>query len=460
MKQKHYFKFDNVSNKQATMHQLVKLISEHSQGKTLDIETLYYIFTAMYREEFINVNKDLPLEKQIHWHNFDELLKKAPKDWFRVSEDSNEYDKWLNTTQKRLLKKGTITEEDRKSLNYAYIRFLEQPIIHVNVLEAINKIMLCQEAEDFFTVYQMLGPDKQNVEQSVMVEIIKILRKSDDPLAYEIYKLIRSSVAAKNMEVDLVTKRVDPHFLEEHEFLILRRRIKKLAEKTGHQDIERVVFLFEELYDFTTVPQDIKYCKVCGNPVWEEKCVGDVICESKLKTGQEQYGYYIVEAGKTVYYLKDGVIRYNSIPGIDELWLYKKLVDKYKKYDFMKINIYPGKDAEGDIEIIIGEYRILVDLKGWRKSWMLEEKIDSNASAFENTDYLFIPENLALFYSNKLDGLNRTLKRNNLKTEAVSDRQFFRRIDEEVNCYLNDIELKAKLKECKQELASFLEGAL
>ncbi|MBQ8997956.1 MAG: hypothetical protein IJ086_04590, partial [Clostridium sp.] len=429
-------------------------------GKTLDIESLYYIFTSMYREEFITINKDLPLEEQIHWHNFDKLLKKAPKDWFRVNKDSNEYNRWLNTTQKRLLKKGTLTEEDRKSLNYLYIRLLEQPIIHVNVLEVVNKIVLSKEAEDFFTAYQMLGPDKQNVEQSTMVEIIKILRKSDDPLAYEIYKLIRSSVAAKDMHVNLFTKRVKSHFLEEYEFLMLRKKINKLAEKTGHQDIERVVFLFEELYDFITLPQDIKYCKVCGNPVWEDECVGDIICKSKLKTGQEQYAYYTVAPGKTVYYLKDGVIRFNSIPGIDELWLYLKLLDKYEQYDFMKINIYPGKDAEGDIVIIIGEYRILVDLKGWRKSWMLEEKIDTDASSFENTDYLFIPENLSLFYSNGLDGLNRTLKRNNLKTVAVSDRQFFRRIDEEINCYLNDVELQAKLKECKQEQASFLEGAL
>ena len=446
MKNEYYFNFKKVQDKQSVMFSLIKMLSDHGQDGKLNLKRLYNIFTAIYREELVPLNKELPLDKRFHWHNFDELLKMPPKDWFRVNEQDEEYKNWLNAAQKRLLKKELdpekeISIEDKEDLNYCYLKMLEQPLIHLSVLNFCNKIILTQEAEEYLARYKDKGFDQQNVEQSVMADIIKILRKEMDPLSYSVYNLIRSSVAAKDMYVNLVTKRVKPHFLEEIEFLKLRREIESLVAKVGSENIRQVMNLFEDLHDAVVGPIDIKYCRVCGNPVWGEECVGGILCSTKLKLGEKQYDTYHVDTGDTVYYLKDGVIRYNSIPGIDELWLYLKLVDKYKEYEFVKIEIYPGKDAEGDIAVAIGskaENRIVIDLKGWRKSWMLSEKISKEATSFRNKDFLFVPVNLKLFYSNGLNGLNNTLKRNKLKTEAVSDKQLFSRIDDRIKLYLQN----------------------
>lgn len=453
MKNEYYFNFKRIQEKQSVMFSLIKILSDHGQDGKLNLKHLYSIFTAIYREELIPLNKDLPLEKQVHWYNFDELLKKAPKDWFRVNEEDEEYKNWLSEVQKGLLKKELdptkeISEEEKESLNYCYLKMLEQPLIYLSILNNCNKIILSQEAEEYLAKYRDKGFDQQNVEQSVMADIIKILRKEMDPLSYSIYNLIRSSVAAKDMHVNLVTKRVKPHFLEEIEFLTLKRKIESLVVKVEGENIKQVMNLFEDLHDAVVGPIDIKYCKVCGNPVWGETCVGGILCETKLKLGEEQYDTYRVDTGDTVYYLKDGVIRYNSIPGIDELWLYLKLVDKCKKFEFVKVEIYPGKDAEGDIAVAIGdkaENRIVIDLKGWRKSWMLSEKISKEADSFRNKDFLFVPLNLKLFYSNGINGLNNTLQRNKLKTEAVSEKQLFSRIDDRIRLYLKNREIEGEM---------------
>lgn len=429
-----YYKFKTISEKKQVMYELILLLFNNINGKELDFYKFYNIFRAIYRDELIELNKDLPEDEQIKFYNFDKLLLKAPKDWFRKNEDDEEYCNWLSKSSKDIIDKD-------------YLEMIEYPLF-------IRNNILSPEAEEYIISYKSKGGDKQNVEQSIMAEIIKILRNTEDPISFKIYNILRSSVAAKDMYVNLITKRVKPHILSEEEYMELRGDIDMMCCACDSMDVSlKIPQLFDEMHDFIVGPTVIKYCRACGNPVWGEECVGGEICHSRLKNGEQRLDEKYIPSKEKVYFLKDGIIRYNSIPGIDELWLYKKLIERYMRHDFVKIQIYPGKDAEGDIKIMIGEYEIFIDLKGWRKSWLLREKIAKNPDVFKKTNFLFVPLNLKQFYSRGLDDLNRTLKANGLKTEAVSDRQLFSRIDDEITRYLNGKRLQAdKIKEASKQI--------
>ena len=159
----------------------------------------------------------------------------------------------------------------------------------------------------------------------------------------------------------------------------------------------------------------------------ENNCHNNHVCFSDKRKNRQKHRIFSLKSGQKAYIPKAGLAFYNVIPGLTEYKIYWMLKEEFKNTS-IEIRLFPNIERDGDIEIREGRFRLLIDIKDYRKPKDLVFKINNEIESFLKVNLICIPTHRSK-YSDYMTVLNDNTDFAKLNEYRTTPLKFVREAD-------------------------------
>jgi hypothetical protein len=139
-------------------------------------------------------------------------------------------------------------------------------------------------------------------------------------------------------------------------------------------------------------PVKLEICNYCKMPMRSRIiCYNNHICFHDHTKNRQERETFLLKQGEVAYIPLDGIAYFNVLPGIEEFRIYTILKKQFES-ESVSVNLFPNLERDGDIEILTGQKRILIDVKDYREPERLARHINERIGSYFDLDYVYIPQ--------------------------------------------------------------------
>ncbi|WHX40375.1 hypothetical protein QNH36_22485 [Mesobacillus sp. AQ2] len=248
---------------------------------------------------------------------------------------------------------------------------------------------LSELATDFYMDYKQSKIDPLQRQQYQMKDFLDHCRSQIDREKYQnVYTAVRVKLYNKgffqngNFQYEpalniLLENELELHFIE-------------LADLYGISLSDEEII--RGLYRKINGPLKFEICNYCKMPMKSKNvCYNNHVCFHDHTKNRQERETFLLKQGEVAYIPLDGIAYFNVLPGIEEFRIYT-ILKKLFENESISVNLFPNLERDGDIEILAGKKRILIDVKDYREPERLARHINERIGNYFNLEYVHIPK--------------------------------------------------------------------